>query len=429
MNELPDPQQSRAVLIGTSRFRTLAALPSVRNNLMEFAQVLGDDRIWGLPKKYCITVENPASSEDMLDPVLMAAREARDTLLFYYAGHGLVGQRTADLRLALIGSDPDPQRSYTAVPYNDIRDALLDSRAIRRIVILDCCFSGRALGQMADGVAAVVTGASIEGTYVMASTAENKIALAPPQEQFTAFTGQLVNVLLQGIPGRGEFLDLDAIYNWVSEAMREKGLPIPQTRVRNTAGQLGLVRNRAYRAVQPPEEKRQPPVPDLPPGPDAPGPLKLAAPEARTREPLVPAKSLRDLADRRIPSLEHNGAVKHGHPGIQPRWLERWRQAANNVLEKHWRWYSSIFAAVLGIVPAAIVCLVDAATGIEGNPRKYLYIALWAWLGFVTIATVASTIEGEGQNRYVKVPISSEVVMFIVLAVAWGVAVMGNRLL
>jgi Caspase domain len=332
----------------------------------------------------------------MLDPVLMAARDARDTLLFYYAGHGLVGQRTADLRLALVGSDPDPQRTYTAVPYGDIRDALLDSRAIRRIVILDCCFSGRALGQMADGVAAVVTGASIEGTYVMASTAENKIALAPPQEQFTAFTGQLVNVLRQGIPGHGELLDLDTIYNWVSEAMREQGLPIPQTRVRNTAGQLGLVRNRAYRPVQPPEEKRQPLMPHLTPGPDAPGPLEQAAPEARTREPLVLPKFLRDPADRPMPSLEHDGVAKHGHSGIQPRWLaarrERWRQAVDTVLEKHWRWYISIMAAVIGIVPAAIVCIIDAVTGIEGNPRKYLYVALWTWLIVATVGSVASRV-------------------------------------
>jgi hypothetical protein len=101
----------------------------------------------------------------------------------------------------------------------------------------------------------------------------------------------------------------------------------------------------------------------------------------------------------------------------------------DNVLDKHWRWYISIFAAVVGIVPAAIVCLVDAATGIEGNLRNYLYLALWTWLVIATVASVASTLEGQGQKRDVKYPISSWIVMIIVLAMAWGVGVMGNRLL
>ncbi len=289
MNGLPDPNQSRAVLIGTSQYEKMVSLPAVRNNILQFAKLLVDGRIWGLPKEHCVTIRDPSSREKLLDSVVEAATEAKDTLLFYYAGHGLLAQRTADLRLALVGSDPDPRSSnYTTVPYDDIRNALLDSQAIRKIVILDCCFSGRALGQMTDDVAAVANVASVDGTYVIASAAENKIALAPPQEEFTAFTGQLLDALRQGIPGRGELLDLDTIYGWAHEAMIAKGRPAPQRRVRNTAGQLSLVRNRAYRPVPAPETSSELPTSDIRLA-DAPRSLRTARDAPRTLPVVQPA--------------------------------------------------------------------------------------------------------------------------------------------
>jgi len=135
---------------------------------------------------------------------------------------------------------------YTAVGYNLIRDLLLDSRAARRIVILDCCYSGRALGQMGSAGETVATEASAEGTYVLAAAAENKTAVAPPGARFTAFTGELLDIIEHGISGRGPLLDLDSIYRELLAAMQAKGYPIPQKRDRNTAGQLTLIRNRTY---------------------------------------------------------------------------------------------------------------------------------------------------------------------------------------
>jgi peptide/nickel transport system substrate-binding protein len=244
MASLPDPLLSRAVLVGSADYQTLPALPPVRHNLPALASALGASDVWGLPEHNCLVVENPQSVADLLDPVVEAAGQATDTLLFYYAGHGLVDPRRSELHLAVAGSDP--QRMYTAVSYGHVRDALLDSRASRRIVILDCCYSGRALGQMGDSVAAVVNEVSAEGTYVLAAAAENKVALAPPGAQFTAFTGELLDIMTRGIPGKGPLLDLDSIYMHLHAAARGKGFPLPQKRDRNTAGQLGLIRNQAF---------------------------------------------------------------------------------------------------------------------------------------------------------------------------------------
>ena len=250
MTGLPDTGRSRAVLVGTGRYQVLSELGSVHNNLSVLTRALRDERVWGLWSGNCAVVEDPASTRDILDPVAKAAREATDTLLLYYAGHGLVDPKRGELHLTLTGSDPELM--YTAVWYSLIRDLLLDSRARRKIVILDCCYSGRALGQMGSAGEAIATEASAEGTYVLAAVAENKTAVAPPGALFTAFTGELLNIVEHGISGQGPLLDLDSIYRELLAVMRAKGYPSPQKRDRNTAGQLTLIRNQAY--IQHPAE-------------------------------------------------------------------------------------------------------------------------------------------------------------------------------
>nr|WP_281286329.1 YDG/SRA domain-containing protein [Actinoallomurus bryophytorum] len=232
------------MLVGTSHHEFLPALPAVVNNLTALREALCSQDIWGLPPQYCATVCDPTDSTQMLDPVRNASREATDTLILYFAGHGLTNQR-GELYLSLCKSEE--QKPYSAVKYEDVRDQLVDSRATRRIVILDCCFSGLALGSMAGEISAVVNEASIEGTYILAAAPENRIALARPGEEYTAFTGELLNVVQGGLAGKPELLTLDTIFNHVRDVMCEKSLPVPQKRDRNTAGQLTLVKNRASR--------------------------------------------------------------------------------------------------------------------------------------------------------------------------------------
>lgn len=239
---LPDPERSRVVLIGASRFSSgeLPDLPAVRNNLDELAGCLR-----GIGR--CTVVADPESPVALVDPVHDAAVEAEDTLIIYYAGHGLVHPRTLGLLLAVVGSAPG--RTHTAVPYDHVRECLLDSPAARKVVILDCCYSGRALGGMADPTTAVANEATVEGTYLLASAPPNKQALSPPGERFTAFTGALVNVLRRGIPDGPEHLRLDLIYRQVRDTLRRAALPEPQLRAANTAGELALIRNPWHGAV------------------------------------------------------------------------------------------------------------------------------------------------------------------------------------
>src|SRR5438105_1730749 len=122
MADLPDAQLSRAVLIGVADYEKLGALDAVRNNLTDLAAELGADNVWGLPSDNCVVVQDPKSAADLLDPLTDAAGTATDTLLFYYTGHGLQHPTNASLYLALPGSDRE--RMYTAVQYDQVREAL-----------------------------------------------------------------------------------------------------------------------------------------------------------------------------------------------------------------------------------------------------------------------------------------------------------------
>ncbi|MFF7656411.1 ABC transporter substrate-binding protein [Streptomyces sp. NPDC007983] len=245
MAVLPDPAATRAVLIGTSRYAHLQQLPAVANNLSALAGLLCAPHSWGLAPEHCTVVEDPATAVEVLEAVRTAAEEATDTLLVYFAGHGLVEPRRGELFLGLTGSIQ--HRSYTGLPYGTLRDVVLDGRTGRQVMLLDCCFSGRVLGFMsAPGAETVIDQVEVEGTYLLASVPDTSFALAPPGEPHTAFTGELLRLLREGAPGGPELLDLDTVYARVYSALRAKGRPLPQKRDRNTAGGLALARNVAW---------------------------------------------------------------------------------------------------------------------------------------------------------------------------------------
>jgi hypothetical protein len=243
---LPDRAASQAVLIGTSTYSSLPNLPSVQNNVKALARCLTAPDLWGIPTENTSLVIDPASHADMLDPILRAAETAADTLFIYYAGHGLLDNRNS-LLLGLTGTVSGVV--HTATPYDWIRDTVLECRASRRVVVLDCCYSGRALGTMSDGVAEVADEAAAEGTYVIAAASENKRATAPVGQYYTAFTGALIDLLERGEPGGPEYWTLDATYLHLRSRLKASGYPEPQKRDRNTAGAVALARNRAFRPL------------------------------------------------------------------------------------------------------------------------------------------------------------------------------------
>ncbi|MEV7886009.1 caspase, EACC1-associated type [Streptomyces sp. NPDC002817] len=239
----PDPSASRAVIVGVRDYAHLDPLPAVANNVARLAELLRDPGLWGLAEEHCRVLLDPVSERDVLDAVHKAASEAKEAFLLYFAGHGLPDQPDA-LQLAL----PDTSREhlYRALSYDRVRSVILTAcKATHKVVILDTCFSGRALkGFM--GPSGVADFAEVDGTFLMTSSAENRTSMAPVGARYTLFTGELVRVLEQGDPRAGDLLDMDTIYRAVDRALRATGGPVPQQRARNAGARITFVRNRAH---------------------------------------------------------------------------------------------------------------------------------------------------------------------------------------
>jgi Caspase domain len=261
---LPDPQASAAVLIGASTYRHpgLDALPAVANNVADLSAVLTDLAFWGLPPDRSSVVLDQADYAEVINALVEQADRARDTFLVYFSGHGLVTPE-GELVLATPATDPAFPK-YTALPYAWIRDVVGRCRATRRIVILDCCFSGRALHAMSDAATAVIGQVDVSGIYVLTSAPANSVSYAPPEARHTAFTGGLLDILRNGVPGVGELLSLDDVYDHALLAMAKRGWPRPQRLGTNTIGRLGILRNRAFRKIfrQTRAEPREQPLPE-----------------------------------------------------------------------------------------------------------------------------------------------------------------------
>ncbi|WP_411148381.1 caspase, EACC1-associated type [Streptomyces sp. A30] len=242
---LPDPRESRAVLIGVSEYTTLPSLPAVRNNVEALKGILTSHSSWNLPSSNCVVIHNPRIPEELVDPIVQSAEEATDTLLVYYAGHGLKGANRGEFRLSR--STSRAGASHTSTDYNDIREALIESTAARRIVILDCCYAASALGVMADPTHSVAEDAAIEGTYLIAAAGETQVAVSDDGNGFTVFTGELVRLIRDGVPDDArEFIDLDTVFTHLRSSLRAKARPLPHRRVRNSLGGLTLAKNRQW---------------------------------------------------------------------------------------------------------------------------------------------------------------------------------------
>lgn len=258
-----DPERSACVLIGVGTYTDpdLPSLPAVQNNLIALKEALTDPGIWGVSEEHCLVVADPTTPSEVVDAISAAVEAAEDTLLIYYTGHGLID---ADGSLLLTLADTKPGRSYTALQKTWVRNLISMSRARSRILILDCCYSGRATAPTA--AREVLPPAGFD--FALWTPTTDLMAMAPPGEPHTSLTGQFLRVLNEGIPDGPEFLTLESMAAQIHASSQAQLRPSPAWQS-NSTGWQPFVANRAYRPQ--PEAARTPYAPDTKPSvhPDA----------------------------------------------------------------------------------------------------------------------------------------------------------------
>jgi WD domain, G-beta repeat/Caspase domain len=242
---------TRALLIGTGTHAAdsgLPNVPAVSTTLIDLKQVLVSQ--CGMAEGTVQLLTDPLSALDVGCVLTESAGQAKDVLLVCYVGHGLVSPG-GELYLATKSTERRPDLlAYTALAYTAVRTSLLQSPARSIVVILDCCFSGKAVGVLGVSESAMDL-AQVNGGYVLTSAASEELALAPPGARHTAFTGELIKLLRQGDPDGPPLLRLRDIYQYLNRVLPARGFPKPHRRANGRIDDLVFTSNPAYR---PPEE-------------------------------------------------------------------------------------------------------------------------------------------------------------------------------
>jgi hypothetical protein len=308
------------VLCGTGTYdsRKLADIPAVTATLDALADVLVRRCGAPAPRK----VADPPTVKALGDAISAAAADAEDVLVVYYVGHGLVDEN-GSLYLAAKETESGPRSvQHSALPYNAVRSYVLNSPASIKIVILDCCYSGIAVGNLGDDDE-IENRAGIHGTYVMTAAARDQAAIATPGEPFTAFTGALIGLLEDGHPSAGPHITLDSAYKFLSWWLPAGEKPRPRSKAIDAPGQFVLADNPAFRA-------EAPPLPPLPPH------------RRRVRVPIVAGSALAGLAGVLVLSSRRHGGSWHPPPaGVRGDLLRTW-------------WGLLLLAALLALVVALL---------------------------------------------------------------------------
>ncbi|MGW3999869.1 caspase, EACC1-associated type [Amycolatopsis sp. NPDC004772] len=244
--------RARAVLIGTGCATGspgadgLDAIPAVRTTLADLAAVLVER--CGMAAGNVRVLLDPAQPFAFGEALAEETAAAEDALLIYFCGHGLVSL-DGDLYLATAATDRRAgYLAHTAAPYAQVRNAVLESPARVKIVVLDCCYSGRAFTTLGNAAGTEATGLSrIHGGYVLTAAGANEAALAPVGERHTAFGGELIRLLTEGDPDGPRDLTLQHVHAYLREMLLARGFPRPRRLATEVADGFVLAPNPAYR--------------------------------------------------------------------------------------------------------------------------------------------------------------------------------------
>ncbi|MEU0072449.1 WD40 repeat domain-containing protein [Streptomyces sp. NPDC006332] len=260
-----------AILIGTPSHvpgSELPDLPAVATTLDDLEAALNDacgmrGRVHRVP--------SDAGPSEVVAAVERAVREAVGPILLCYVGHGILGPGD-ELYLATRASR-SPGRIADAVPYGTLRNLLTEAPG-GSVVVLDCCYSGRAKapsGPAQGSPPFLVT--RPDGSFLLSSASWYDLSYAPPGHRHTLFGGRLIGLLTDGDPAGSPWLTLDGLYEAVDRAFHGETIR-PWRQSEGTLGSLRLTRNRAY---------RDPHTPDTEPPADVPCPYPGMEPFGTTQ--------------------------------------------------------------------------------------------------------------------------------------------------
>ncbi|MEU8968286.1 caspase family protein [Streptomyces monashensis] len=247
----PDRSRSRAILIGTSHYRDPAIRPLPADTCVSAMAGLLTGELCGWPDGRVTALEELDSPREAALELLPLVRDAEDTLLIYYVGHGM-RTRDGELALALTGTSADPEiLPDSALLFSRLTDALRGSPARTKLLILDCCYAELGLDSdflFQSGTSSLADDFPVDGLYFIGASTRLQKAKTPLGGRLTHFTRALIDVVEAGIPGGPPDLHLQQIFVGTRARLLRDGMPQPVDGGVRDAYRYPFARNAAHDA-------------------------------------------------------------------------------------------------------------------------------------------------------------------------------------
>ena len=243
------PEETRVVLIGCSNFledTTLMPIKPIEANLSELKTIFSDNNIFnGIPEENITIVQNEKDYE-IVTKVEEYSQLATDTLIVYYAGHG---EREKGKVLYLTATNTRKDRlNSTAIEFERLNKIIQASKAPKKFIILDCCYSGLAAMNTEYKPLLEEELEDIQGTYIITSSPSTLMSYFHEREPYTFFTSELIHVLRNGVDNNAPFIEIGEIYEKIKANAKRKNNPLPmQKNTLNASGKVYFANN--YRHI------------------------------------------------------------------------------------------------------------------------------------------------------------------------------------
>jgi len=232
-------QKKYALLVGVDNYLHSTDLPDLRlplNDVKAFEKILRES-----PEcDFEINVLSNPSNQDLrtlLADILTNQAKNNDMVFFYFSGHGKL---SSDGDLCLCTKDANPLLlDTTAVDLPWLKKKIDSTRASQVVLLLDCCYSGAAIGSFKGSMDDVIKKGigPGKGKYLITSSNSIQPSLELASDDVSLFTKWMLAGLESWDADKNDdgILTIEELYNYASEKTSEE-IPtqIPQNYVFGT---------------------------------------------------------------------------------------------------------------------------------------------------------------------------------------------------
>lgn len=241
-----DAKNSCAVLIGISQYQEnsdLENIPSIQNNLNALLRNFTSESIFGEQISKVVSYSTETRDE-IIKGLKRYSSECKDTFIFYYAGHGLLGKENEFYFSTSETESKYPE--HISIKREVLNDIIKASPAKKKIIIIDSCFAGNRIKDILSNDNQLLKSipGDLEGTFFIGATID-KPALAQKNGEYTAITELLINIFEKGIIGNEkEVLTFREIFDEIQKSAKKKKIPVPVLYPTNKSKKLIFCYNR-----------------------------------------------------------------------------------------------------------------------------------------------------------------------------------------